>query len=76
MDLELSGDQLDLRDAEHPERTLSIVAEGAGPGMIYVASARWNGEALAGPEITWERLREGGTLRIGLAAAPTTFGAR
>ncbi|HET6583063.1 MAG TPA: GH92 family glycosyl hydrolase [Nannocystaceae bacterium] len=68
--------ELDLGDAELPSRRLVIVADGAGPGMIYVAAAAWNGEPLAGPTIDWDRLREGGTLRLVLADAPTDFGAR
>jgi predicted alpha-1,2-mannosidase len=70
--------ELDLSDAEHPDRKLAIVAEGAGPGMIYVAGATFNGEALERPWITWQQLRaldEGGTLRLMLSDAPSDFGA-
>jgi putative alpha-1,2-mannosidase len=65
--------ELDLGDAAHPDRKLAIVAEGAG---IYVAEARWDGELLDGPIIGWDRLREGGTLRLQLSETPTDFGAR
>ena len=65
--------ELDLGDAAMPSRRLAIVAEGAG---IYVAGARWDGVPLDGPTIGWDRLREGGTLRVMLSDAPTDFGAR
>lgn len=68
--------ELDLGDEDALDRRLAIVADGAGPGMIFVAGARWNGEPLDAPIIDWERLREGGTLRLELADAPTEFGAR
>ncbi|MEZ4448105.1 MAG: GH92 family glycosyl hydrolase [Nannocystaceae bacterium] len=68
--------ELAIGDAAAPGRRLTILAEGAGPGMTYVESAKWNGVALDGPTIPWDRLREGGTLRLGLSAAPTDFGAR
>ena len=41
--------ELDLSDADNPERRLAIVAEGAGARMIYVASARFNGVELKAP---------------------------
>ncbi len=68
--------ELDMGDEAAPDRRLAIVADGAGPGMIHVASARWNGEDLDAPVIGWDRLREGGTLRLELSDAPTEFGAR
>lgn len=69
--------ELDLSDADSPDRRLAIVAEGAGPGMIYIASARFNGVELDAPYLSWSQLREaGGTLRIELASEPTSFGAR
>jgi predicted alpha-1,2-mannosidase len=68
--------ELDLGDESRPDRRLAIVAEGAGPGMIYVVDARWDGELLDGPTIGWDRLREGGTLRLQLADTPSEFGAR
>jgi predicted alpha-1,2-mannosidase len=68
--------ELDLSDAENPDRRLAIVAEGAGPGMIYVAGATFNGEALERPWITWAQMRdEGGTLRLTLSDEPSDFGA-
>ncbi|MCB9700537.1 MAG: glycoside hydrolase family 92 protein [Myxococcales bacterium] len=67
--------ELDLGDAAAPDRRLSIVADGAGPGMIYVAGASWRGEPLDRPWITWEELAAGGTLRIELASQPTAWGA-
>jgi predicted alpha-1,2-mannosidase len=68
--------ELDLSDAESPDRKLAIVAEGAGPGMIYVAAATFNGAALQRPWITWPQLRdEGGTLRLTLSDVPSDFGA-
>ncbi|HLT36325.1 MAG TPA: GH92 family glycosyl hydrolase [Enhygromyxa sp.] len=67
--------ELDMTDADAPERRLAIVADGAGPGMIYVAGATYNGEPLERPWITWQQLREGGTLRLTLASEPTSFGA-
>lgn len=67
---------LDLGDAATPERRLEIVAEGAGPGMIYVAGASFEGEPLSAPEIGWDQLERGGTLRLELADAPAGFGAR
>ncbi len=67
---------LDLGDAATPARRLEIVAEGAGPDMIYVAAASFDGEPLATPEIRWDQLERGGILRIELADAPTGFGAR
>jgi predicted alpha-1,2-mannosidase len=69
--------ELDLSDAEHPDRKLAIVAEGAGPGMIYVAGATFNGQALERPWITWQQLSaldEGGTLRLTLSDTPSDFG--
>lgn len=68
--------ELDISDASSPDRRLAIVAEGAGEGMIYVAAASYNGEPLESPWITWQQLREGGTLRLELASEPTSFGAR
>lgn len=68
--------ELDMSDADAPDRRLTIVAEGAGAEMIYVAGARWNDEVLVGPTITWSQLRAGGTLALDLADAPTDFGAR
>lgn len=67
--------ELDMGDAEAPERRLAIIAEDAGPGQIYVAGARWNGQELERPWLTWEQLREGGTLRLELDDAPSEFGA-
>src|SRR5690606_25735151 len=67
--------ELDMTDADAPERRLAIVADAAGPGMIYVAGATYNGEPLERPWITWQQLREGGTLRLTLASEPTSFGA-
>ncbi|PRP91816.1 Glycosyl hydrolase family 92 [Enhygromyxa salina] len=68
--------ELDLSDAAAPERRLAIVADGAGPGMIYVAGASFNGVELERPWITWEQLRdEGGTLRLTLSDEPSDFGA-
>jgi predicted alpha-1,2-mannosidase len=68
--------ELDLSDAQHPERRLAIVAEGAGPGMIYVAGATFNGVELERPWLTWAQLRdEGGTLRLSLSDTPSDFGA-
>lgn len=61
--------------AAAPDRRLSIVADGAGPGMIYVAGASWRGVPLDRPWITWEELAGGGTLRIELASQPTAWGA-
>ena len=67
--------ELDLSDAGNPDRRLAIVADGAGPGMIYVAGATFNGEPLERPWITWQQLRdEGGTLRLTLSDAPSDFG--
>jgi predicted alpha-1,2-mannosidase len=69
--------ELDLSDAEHPDRKLAIVADGAGPGMIYVAGATFNGQALERPWITWQQLSaldEGGTLRLTLSDTPSDFG--
>jgi predicted alpha-1,2-mannosidase len=63
--------ELDLGDEATPERSLTILAEGAG---IYVAGASWNGEALERPWISWQQMREGGTLRVMLAEDPTSFG--
>jgi predicted alpha-1,2-mannosidase len=68
--------ELDLGDEDAPDRRLAIVADGAGPGMIHVGSASWNGEPLDAPIIGWDRLREGGTLRLELSDAATDFGAR
>ncbi|MFO7561480.1 MAG: GH92 family glycosyl hydrolase [Enhygromyxa sp.] len=68
--------ELDLSDAKAPNRRLAIVAEGAGPGMIYVAGATYNGEPLERPWITWQQLREGGTLRLQLDNQPSDFGAQ
>ena len=69
--------ELDLSDADNPERRLAIVAEGAGPGMIYIASARFNGVEFDAPYLSWSQLRDaGGTLRIELSAEPTSFGSR
>jgi predicted alpha-1,2-mannosidase len=68
--------ELDLSDAEYPDRKLAIVAEDAGPGMIYVAAATFNGVALERPWLTWQQLRdEGGTLRLTLSDVPSDFGA-
>ncbi|PRQ07608.1 GH92 family glycosyl hydrolase [Enhygromyxa salina] len=68
--------ELDLSDAQHPDRRLAVIADGAGPEMIYVAGAAFNGDALERPWITWQQLREeGGTLRLTLADAPSDFGA-
>jgi predicted alpha-1,2-mannosidase len=67
--------ELDLSDAKAPDRRLAIVAEGAGPGKIHVAGATYNGEPLDRPWITWQQLREGGTLRLALSAEPSSFGA-
>ncbi|KIG15892.1 Alpha-1,2-mannosidase [Enhygromyxa salina] len=68
--------ELDLSDADHPDRRLAIVADGAGPGMIYVAGATFNGVELERPWITWQQLRDkGGTLRLELADQPSSFGA-
>ena len=64
--------ELDLSDADAPDRKLAIVSEGSG---IYVAGASFGGVALERPWITWAQLREGGTLRVSLAAEPTDFGA-
>jgi len=68
--------ELDLGDATSPERALSIVADGAGPGMIYVAGASFDGVPLDAPTIDWDRLRDGGTLRITVQDSPADFGAR
>lgn len=67
--------ELDMTDAEAPDRRLAIVADNAGPGMIYVAGATYNGEPLERPWITWQQLREGGTLRLELTDEPSSFGA-
>ena len=67
--------ELDMSDADAPDRRLAIVADQAGPGMIYLAGATYNGEALERPWITWQQLREGGTLRLTLSDAPSDFGA-
>ena len=69
--------ELDLSDADNPERRLAIVADNAGPGMIYVAGARFNGVELDSPYLSWSQLREaGGTLRLELASEPSDFGRR
>jgi predicted alpha-1,2-mannosidase len=65
--------EIDMRDGASPDRTLSIVVEGSGR---YVADARWNGQPLESPSIEWNQLREGGTLRLTVQDAPSTFGAR
>jgi predicted alpha-1,2-mannosidase len=68
--------ELDLSDADHADRKLAIIADGAGPGAIYVAGAVFNGVELERPWITWQQLRdEGGTLRLTLADQPSNFGA-
>jgi len=66
--------ELDLGDAAAPTRRLTILAEGAGPGMNYLAGARWEGEPLDRPWVTWEELAQGGVLRLELSAAPTAWG--
>ncbi len=43
--------------------------------MIYVAGASYNGVPLVRPWITWQQLREGGTLELELASEPSSFGA-
>jgi putative alpha-1,2-mannosidase len=67
--------ELDMSDVNAPDRRLAIVADGAGEGMIYVAGATYNGEPLERPWITWQQLREGGTLRLELSSEPSSFGA-
>lgn len=67
--------ELDLSDAAAPDRRLAIIAEGAGPDAIYLASARYNGVDLERPWLTWAQIAEGGTLRVTLSDAPTNFGA-
>jgi putative alpha-1,2-mannosidase len=68
--------ELDLSDPDHPERRLAIIADGAGPGVIYIGGATFNGVELERPWITWDQLRdEGGTLRLTLTDQPTDFGA-
>ncbi len=64
--------ELDMGDATTPDRRLAIIAEGEG---IYIAGATYNGVALERPWITWQQLREGGTLRLTLASEPSNFGA-
>lgn len=66
--------ELDMRDADDDDRILTIVAEGAGPGMIYVAGASFDGVALELPVIDWETIERGGTLELQLSDAPTEFG--
>lgn len=57
--------ELDLSDADHPDRKLTIIAEGAGPGAIYLVDASFDNVALERPWLTWQQLREaGGTLRL------------
>lgn len=68
--------KLDMGDVASPDRSLEIVAPGAGPGMIYIGGARLNGVDLAAPIVTWDALQDGGVLELDLSAAPTTFGAR
>ncbi|MCA9657165.1 MAG: GH92 family glycosyl hydrolase [Myxococcales bacterium] len=68
--------ELDLSDAQAPDRKLAIIAEGdAGAGAIYVAGATFAGIPLDRPWVTWDQLRAGGTLRIQRSATPTDFGA-
>ncbi len=66
--------ELDMGDPDAPDRRLTILADGAGPGMIYVGGASINGEPLERPWITWAALRDGGVLQIELSDAPTSFG--
>ena len=67
--------ELDLSDAQNPERRLAIIAEGAGPGAIYLSGASFNGEPLERPWLTWAQLAEaGGTLRLSLSDAPSDWG--
>lgn len=64
--------ELDIGDSAMPDRKLTIVTEGEG---IYVAGASFEGEAFERPWVTWQQLREGGTLQVSLSDEATEFGA-
>ncbi|MBC8068782.1 MAG: glycoside hydrolase family 92 protein [Deltaproteobacteria bacterium] len=66
--------ELDMGDVDDDDRKLTIIADGAGPGMIYVAGASFDGEPLDGPVIEWDTIRRGGTLRLELQDTPSEFG--
>jgi putative alpha-1,2-mannosidase len=67
--------ELDMGDVELEKRKLTIIADGAGPGMIYVAGASFDDKPLDGPVIEWTTIERGGTLRLELQDTPSEFGA-
>jgi len=51
-----------------------IDVKGAGPGQIYIQSARLNGEPVNAPELHHADIVKGGTLELTVGAAPSTWG--
>ncbi len=62
-----------------PERQqgvdLVIEAPGASDANRYVQSATWDDQPLDRPYLTWEQVRRGGTLRMVMGPAASTWGA-
>ncbi|MCX4246302.1 GH92 family glycosyl hydrolase [Paraliomyxa miuraensis] len=65
--------ELDLSDATG-SRSLTVIADGAGPGAIYVTGAELDGAALERPWVWWSEIEQGATLRLTMSDTPGSWG--
>lgn len=61
--------ELSLGDASG-ERSLTIIAEGAGPGAIYVTAAELDGAPLDRSWVLWSEIEQGAELRLTMSDTP------
>jgi len=65
--------ELDMGDAQG-SRTLTLVADGAGPEAIYVIAAEVDGVPIDRPWVTWSEIEAGATLHLTMSDVPGDWG--